>query len=125
MSRSEIASSTRGVLAAGWVGSHGSGGEGTGVTGATGVTTGETVLGPRSPQRLQGFPIVRGQEKPSQAGIRLGSALRMMREPLEIEILEESTRGLVAPPVGTQMGQSRTMRASVVARPVAEPRLEG
>src|SRR3546814_9753443 len=73
MSRSEIASSTRGVLAAGWVGSHGSGGEGTGVTGATGVTTGATVLGPRSPQRLQGFPIVRGQEKPSQAGIRLWS----------------------------------------------------
>src|SRR3546814_12387096 len=81
---------TRFRSAAGWVGTHGSGGEGTGVTGATGVTTGATVLGPRSPQRLQGFPIVRGQEKPSQAGIRLWSALRMMRDPFEIEILEES-----------------------------------
>src|SRR3546814_11723457 len=92
MSRSEIASSTRGVLAAGWVGSHGSGGEGTGVTGATGVTTGATVLGPRSPQRLQGFPIVRGQARPSQAGFRLWSALGMLSDPFELEIVEEQDR---------------------------------
>src|SRR3546814_17284547 len=115
MSRSEIASSTRGVLAAGWVGSHGSGGEGTGVTGATGVTTGATVLGPRSPQRLQGFPIVRGQETPSQAGIRLWSALRMMRDPFEIEILEDSQRGLVAPQMGTDKGTTSMRRASRMA----------
>src|SRR3546814_12507233 len=108
MSRSEIASSTRGVLAAGWVGSHGSGGEGTGVTGATGVTTGATVLGPRSPQRLQGFPIVRGQEKTSQAGIRLWGVLRMTRAPFHIEMLEAGQRVVVAPPMGTEKGAERS-----------------
>src|SRR3546814_14380704 len=111
MSRSEIASSTRGVLAAGWVGSHGSGGEGTGVTGATGVTTGATVLGPRSPQRFQGFPIVRGQEKPSQVRIRLGRALRQMLAPFEIETLEESQFGLFARPMRRVMGTSVKRRA--------------